>query len=227
MPSCERLRAGDPRCRCPRGPPIRRIARSAIDYLSVTLSHPRWLAERWYERLGFGAAERWMQFNNRPAPLTLRANRLRITPEELRVRLASLDITVAAGRYAPDALIVESGHPLRGSGSDEGWFVVQDEASQLVALLAGAHPGRRVLDTCASPGGKATAIAAALDEDGRVVACDVRDRRISLLSRTVKTTGATNALLVQADLLSPLPFRAAVRYRDRRRPLFGTRYASP
>jgi len=180
----------------------------ALDYLSVTLSHPRWLAERWYERLGFDAAERWMQFNNRPAPLTLRANRLRNTPEDLRVRLASLDIAVAAGSYAPDALIVEAGHPLRGSGGDEGWFVVQDEASQLVALLAGAHPGRRVLDACASPGGKATAIAAALDEDGRLVACDVRDRRISLLSRTVKTTGAANALLVQADLLSALPFRA-------------------
>ena len=180
----------------------------AIDYLSVTLSHPRWLAERWYERLGFDAAERWMQFNNRPAPLTLRANRLRVAPEDLRVRLASLGIVVAAGRYAPDALIVESGHPLRGSGSDEGWFVVQDEASQLVALLAGAHPGRRVLDTCASPGGKATAIAAALDQDGRVVACDVRDRRIGLLSRTVRATGAANALIVQADLLSVLPFRA-------------------
>ena len=180
----------------------------ALDYLSVTLSPPRWLAERWYDRLGFDAAERWMQFNNRPAPLTLRANRLRTTPEDLRVRLASLDISVSPGSYAPDALIVESGHPLRESGGDDGWFVVQDEASQLVALLAGAHPGRRVLDTCASPGGKATAIAASLDEDGRVVACDVRDRRISLLRRTVKTTGATKALLVQADLLSALPFRA-------------------
>ena len=179
----------------------------AIDYLSITLSHPRWLAERWYERLGFGPAECWMQFNNTPAPLTLRANRLRFTPEQLRVRLASLDIAVTAGRYAPDALIVESGHPLRSPGYDQGWFVVQDEASQLVALLAGAHPGRRVLDTCASPGGKATAIAAALEEDGRLVACDVRDRRIALLGRTVKTAGATNMLLVQADLLSPLPFR--------------------
>src|SRR4029453_1134379 len=116
-------------------------------------------------------------------------------------------VVVGKGRFAPDALVVQDGQPLRDPGSDEGWFVVQDEASQLVALLAGAHPGRRVLDTCASPGGKATAIAASLDEDGRVVACDVRDRRIGLLSRTVKTTGATNVLLVQADLLSALPFR--------------------
>ena len=181
----------------------------AIEYFSVTLSHPRWLAERWYDRLGFDAAERWMEFNNRPAPLTLRANRLRITPADLRDRLRSRDVAVVPGRYAPDALVVESGHPLRGTDHDEGWFVVQDEASQLVALLAGAHPGRRVLDTCASPGGKTTAIAAALDEGGRIVACDVRHRRISLLGRTVKTTGATNVRIVQADLLSALPFRAA------------------
>jgi 16S rRNA (cytosine967-C5)-methyltransferase len=179
---------------------------AAVEYLSVTLSHPRWLAERWYDRLGLDAAERWMEFNNRPAPLTLRANRLRITPADLRLRLAARDITVAPGRYAPDALVVESGHPLREDG-DEGWFVAQDEASQLVALLVGAHPGPRVLDACASPGGKTTAIAATLGEGDRVVACDVRDRRIGLLDRTVTMTGAANVRIVQADLLTPLPFR--------------------
>lgn len=180
----------------------------AIEYFSVTLSHPRWLAERWYDRLGFEAAEKWLQFNNNAAPLTLRANRLRVTPTDLQARLASLDVLVTPARFAPDALIVESGHPLGGAASDQGWFVVQDEASQLVTLLAGAQPGPRVLDTCASPGGKTTAIAATLEERGRIVACDVRDRRIDLLSRTVKALGAANVRLVQADLLSPLPFRA-------------------
>src|SRR5262249_44563006 len=47
----------------------------ALDYLSVTLSHPRWLVERWYDRLGPERTEAWLVFNNRPAPLTLRANR--------------------------------------------------------------------------------------------------------------------------------------------------------
>ena len=62
------------------------------------------------------------------------------------------------GRFAPDALIVERGQPRREA--DEGLFVIQDEASQLVALLAGERPGARVLDTCASPGGKTSALAA-------------------------------------------------------------------
>jgi 16S rRNA (cytosine967-C5)-methyltransferase len=82
---------------------------------------------------------------------------------------------------------------------------VQDEASQLVAALAADASAGRVLDTCAAPGGKTTAIAAALP-NGFVVACDVRDRRMALLRRTVHASGATNVRLVQADSLKPLPF---------------------
>ena len=195
-------------------------AEAALDYFSITLSHPRWLAARWYERLGFDATETWLRFNNTAAPVTLRANRLQLTREQLAGRLAAErpttpltesrdeDVTVRPTAFAPDGLIVETGHPLRGAGVEAGWFVVQDEASQLVALLAGASPGARVLDTCASPGGKTTAIAAAMDGRGLLVACDVRDRRVELLRRTVAASGATNVRVVQANLLQPLPFTA-------------------
>ena len=177
---------------------------AALAYLSVTLSHPRWLVERWLDRFGFETTETWLRFNNTPAPLTLRANRLRAAPDEVIHRLAEEGVRLRAGRYAPDALIVEDGHPLRGR--QEGLFVVQDEASQLVAMLAEPRPGWRVLDACASPGGKTTAIAAALDDAGHLVACDVRDRRMALLRRTLNAAGAGQVALVQADLLQPLPF---------------------
>ena len=98
----------------------------------------------------------------------------------------------------------------RGNLRDEaerGEFIVQDEASQIVSLLAGAAPGPLALDTCASPGGKATAIAESLQEGQRLVACDLRDRRVALLQRTVATTGVTNICIVQADAARPLPFR--------------------
>jgi len=182
---------------------------AALDYLSVTLSHPRWLAARWYDRYGFEATERWLLFNNAPAPLTLRANRLRVTAPELAARLEQQGVHVRPGRYAPDALIVERGqHGLRGlqDGHGDGWFVIQDEASQLVPLAAGRHPGPRILDTCASPGGKTTALAATIEGRGLIVASDVRDRRMALLRRTVRMTGAENVRLVQADLLKELPF---------------------
>jgi 16S rRNA (cytosine967-C5)-methyltransferase len=75
-----------------------------------------------------------------------------------------------------------------------------------VALLARPRPGPQVLDTCASPGGKATAIAASLENGGRLIACDVRDKRMLLLRRTVETTGCRNIRLIQADLTTGLPF---------------------
>ena len=134
-------------------------------------------------------------------------------------------------RFAPDGFVVERGHPLRGPGLDDGWFVVQDEASQLVALLAGDRPGPLVLDTCASPGGKTTAHRGALP-----VAREPGTLRLSratfaisgsiCLRRTVAATGATNVRIVQADLLQPLPFRPAVRLRDRRCALLGPRHAA-
>jgi 16S rRNA (cytosine967-C5)-methyltransferase len=183
--------------------------RSAVlDYLSITLSHPRWLAARWLDRLGFEAAEAWEQFNNTPGALTLRANRLRMTPQELIARLEADAVTVHPARFAPDGLIVEEGYPLRGAGLDQGWFVVQDEASQLVPLLAGENAAGTVLDTCASPGGKTTALAAAMGGRGLLVACDVRERRVDLLRRTVAASGASNVRIAQADLLQPLPFRS-------------------
>jgi 16S rRNA (cytosine967-C5)-methyltransferase len=179
---------------------------AVLDYFSITLSHPRWLAVRWLDRLGFDAAEAWHQFNNAPASVTLRANRLRMTPAELVDKLAATRCLVHPAAFAPDGLIVDEGYPLRGPGLDEGWFVVQDEASQLVPLLAGEHPPPRVLDTCASPGGKTTALAAAMGGRGLLVASDLRDRRVNLLRRTVASAGAANVRIVQADLLKPLPF---------------------
>jgi len=196
---------------------------AALDYLSITLSHPRWLVERWYDRFGFGDAEAWCVFNNTPAPLTLRANRLRTTPQQLVERLAADDVHVRPARYAPDALIVVDGLPLRTPGIESGLFVVQDEASQLVAVAANAQPGMRVLDACASPGGKTSAMAADMRlarrtaehegtvrrsveaEGGVLVACDVRARRMDLLRQTIAATGG-NVHLVQTDLLRPLPF---------------------
>jgi 16S rRNA (cytosine967-C5)-methyltransferase len=116
-----------------------------------------------------------------------------------------MGVRVRPGSYARDALVTEEGNPLRARS--DGDFFAQDEASQLVAVLAAARPGSRVLDTCASPGGKTTAMSADMESRGLLVACDVRDRRIALLRKTVANTGAANVRIVQADLSSSLPFR--------------------
>jgi 16S rRNA (cytosine967-C5)-methyltransferase len=179
----------------------------AIDYLSTTLSHPRWLAARWLDRYGFEATEAWMQFNNRPAPLTLRVNTLKTTVSALRTSLDEHGVTVVPGRFSPDALVVRAGNPLLTPLVDDGSCFVQDEASQLIASVVGARAGDRVLDACASPGGKTIALAAAMRDTGLIVATDVRGRRVDLLARTIAASGARSARVVQADASRPLPLQ--------------------
>jgi len=179
---------------------------AALSYLTTTLSHPEWLARRWLDRYGFDAAERWCDFNNTPALLTLRANRLRTTRDELAAALHEHGVVTRPARFAPDGLIVESGNPLRTALASTGAFVVQDEASQIVTFMTGVRAGERVLDACASPGGKTTAMAAAMNDRGLIVAMDVRARRVRLLADTVHKSGARSIRVVHADASVPPPF---------------------
>ena len=178
--------------------------RAATAYLGITHSHPDWLVSRWLTRYGFHNAEKWVQFDNETPALTIRANRLHVTREQLAASLAREAIETGVTSYAPDGLVIRSGNPLRLA--DRRSFVVQDEASQLVPLVVDVRPGMRVLDLCASPGGKATAMAAAAAATGLVVASDVRPRRIRTLAETVRMLDAPNIRVLQVPATGPLPF---------------------
>ena len=134
-----------PRCRFPPARRTRAIATAALDYLSITLSHPRWLVSRWLDRLRIRRhRSAGCSSTTRRRRLTLRANRLRITPEAAGGSPRRRRNPRRAGHFAPDALIVEAGQPAgRAPGVMEpGLFVVQDEASQLVVAARRRAPGR-------------------------------------------------------------------------------------
>jgi 16S rRNA (cytosine967-C5)-methyltransferase len=177
---------------------------AALQYLGITHSHPDWLVARWLQRHGFDATEQWVRFNNETPPLTLRVNGLRATRDEARRILDDEDVETELTTAAPDGLVVTSGNPLRRTA--DGLFVVQDEASQLVAVAAGAQPGERVLDLCASPGGKTTAMAAQMGDHGLLVATDVRPRRLRLLRDTVRLSGSRHTHIIQVPARGALPF---------------------
>jgi 16S rRNA (cytosine967-C5)-methyltransferase len=177
---------------------------AALAYLGVTHSHPDWLVARWLDRYGFEAAERWVRFNNQTPLLTMRVNRLRATREQAMAALADVDVEAEPTRFAPDGLVITSGNPLRRPA--DGLVFVQDEASQLVPAVAAAAPGERVLDLCASPGGKTIAMAADMNDTGTIIASDVRPRRLALLRDTIRVSGARSVTVVQVPAEGPLPF---------------------
>jgi 16S rRNA (cytosine967-C5)-methyltransferase len=192
----------------PSRPSAPRAREAWLTFLSATLSHPLWLVDRWSERYGYEATESWARFNNAPAPLTLRANTLRTSREDLQAALSTHGVRTEPTSRAPQGLVVLEGNPLGTPLAHDGLFVVQDEASQLVAEFVNARPGERVLDACASPGNKTTGMAAAMRDRGLVVAADARPRRMRLLARTVRASGARTVRLVHLDAARPLPFGA-------------------
>jgi len=159
---------------------------------------PPWLHALFVERFGAAAEAECAALLER-APFDLRVNRLKADRAAVLARLAADGIAAAPGRFSPDAvrlaapLRLES-HPLWRDGTLE----VQDEGSQLVALLLGAQPGERVLDLCAGAGGKALALAAATGDAGLVVASDADPRRLAQASPRLARAGARSVRLLAA-----------------------------
>jgi 16S rRNA (cytosine967-C5)-methyltransferase len=205
-----RLAAGDGRALPPRpSAPVDAAPDEWIRYLAVTHAHPEWLVARWLERVGLDAAERWLAFNNRPPPVALRANPLRVASREDAARaLAAEGIVTTPSAVAPWGLVVASGSVAGSTALGDGVCVIQDEGSQLAGHLAPVGPGDRVLDVCAAPGGK-TLIYAAASGPAHVVGTDVRAARVRLLRDTLRRGLAADARVVHIDAAEALPFAAA------------------
>lgn len=161
--------------------------------------YPAWLDEELAAAFAEARAEEGAALAA-PAPLDLRANRLLCTREALLERLGrspALDAPPQAAPLAPDGVRIPW-RPGRAFGwaSEpsflDGWFEVQDEGSQLAALLTGAEPGAQVADVCAGGGGKTLALAAAMANKGQVYAFDVAQRRLAALQARAERAGVRN-----------------------------------
>jgi 16S rRNA (cytosine967-C5)-methyltransferase len=161
-----------------------------IGHLVHALSIPKWIAERWIAAWGPAEAAAFAAVSNAAPPRAVRANRLRNDRAALRTALAERFPDAVPCRLAPDGLLLgRRGDPASDPAFRDGRFTVQDEASQLVVELLDPQPGERVLDACAAPGTKATAIAERVGPAGRVLALDRHERRLGLVARDAARLG--------------------------------------
>ncbi len=159
---------------------------------SVRCNYPHWL-EGELESL-FGArlgAE--MAALNGAAPLDLRVNQLKASRSEARAALAAEGVDASPTTLSPMGLRVYHRIPLATLECfKSGRIEVQDEGSQLAALLADARPGMRVVDFCAGAGGKTLALAAAMRNKGHLVACDISEKRLTRSAQRLRRAGVSN-----------------------------------
>ena len=174
-------------------------------------SHPAWLVKLWFSQLGEEETEHLAEASSRQPPLTLRANTLKNSRDELMSRFADNGITATSCRFSPHGFHIEGRHHIPGlPGFREGLFTVQDEASQMASLLLNPQPGERVLDACAAPGGKATHLAQLMGNQGELLAMDVAGSKLPLILETAQRLGISTIRTRAADLLNSAAFPADV-----------------
>ncbi len=139
--------------------------------------------------------------NNTPAALVIRANTMKATRSDVQHLLDAEGIETAPLYCVPDALALSHiGRPVHSlPGYQEGRFVVQDPASQMIAPLLRVDPGDRVLDPCAAPGVKSAHLAALASNALRVVAVDKESSRLKAMKENLSRLGVTCVQCVSGD----------------------------
>ena len=151
---------------------------------AVGYSHPQWLVQRWRDR--------WqdyislLEWNNLPAPVYARRNSLSGTAEELEAqwrqeRVSSQRVNLGWLKEGTMFKIETDGSPASVPSFNEGKYYIQDPSALAAVQELDPRPEDNVLDLCAAPGGKTTAIAQRMQDRGSVLATDIDESRLDRL----------------------------------------------
>jgi 16S rRNA (cytosine967-C5)-methyltransferase len=160
---------------------------------AVRFSLPDWIWERLQAALGAHEATALARALLQPAPLDLRVNALLAERDDVVRQLQAEGFDARAAPFAPHGVRLTDKpalqrHPLFLEGKVE----VQDEASQLLALLVAPRRREMVVDFCAGAGGKTLALGAMMRSEGRLYAFDTAQRRLTNLGPRLKRSGLSN-----------------------------------
>lgn len=155
-------------------------------------SIPDWLDELGENELG----EKWeheLHSLNEEARVVLRTNTLKISCDDLRNKLTLKNVETDTIDFSPDALVLKKRQNVFYLPEfKEGFFEIQDAASQLVGPFLKVEPGFRVIDACAGGGGKTLHIAALMKNQGKIIAMDTGQWKLDELKRRARRAGASN-----------------------------------
>lgn len=164
------------------------------------LNYPIWAEGRLKDAFG-DDLEANMKALNQQAPVDLRANTLKcLSAKDLIPALDREGFIGTPTPHSPLGVRLSKRIPAFNSQAfKDGMFEMQDEGSQIVSLLVKAKPGEKVIDFCAGAGGKTLAIAATMENKGRILAWDNNANRLAQMGKRLARAGVNN---VQTHVLS-------------------------
>jgi 16S rRNA (cytosine967-C5)-methyltransferase len=190
-----------------------RTLKAAALPLGVRASMPDWLIEGLGRELPEAQIVALADALNRPAPLDIRVNTLKASREQVQKRLQQEGIDMAPTPYSPLGLRRSDRAPLfHTEAFRDGLFEVQDEGSQLLALLVEPRRREMVADYCAGAGGKTLMLGAMMANTGLLYAFDTHGRRLSEMRPRLIRAGLDNVRMVTlSGERDPLLSRLAIK----------------
>jgi 16S rRNA (cytosine967-C5)-methyltransferase len=163
--------------------------------------YPDWIAASFARAFGPRAAEEGAALAQR-APVDLRANTLKVDRAKVVQALArfaavATPLSPVGVRLPPPRGSQRQPHVEAEVAHGRGWFEVQDEGSQIAALMGNAGPRQQVLDICAGAGGKTLALAASMRNTGQIYAYDEDGLRLRPILERLKRAGVRNAQILR------------------------------
>lgn len=162
------------------------------DSLAVQYSHPQWLVDLFQQELGGEGLEALLKADNSQPPTVIHTNPLKTTPKALEERLREAGVRVEASPFYEDSFFLSgTGDLERLDSFRDGWFLIQDTAARFAVDAAGVEPGMQVLDVCAAPGGKSFQAAMQMQNRGRILSCDLQEKKLARVETGARRLGLT------------------------------------
>lgn len=158
-------------------------------HLAVKYSFPEWIIKLWMKQYGAEMTEELLCASNKRPQLSIRVNFTKTDIPSLVRSLENKGFEVRRGEHSERMLYISGSNLMGTEEYAKGLFSVQDEASFLACRELGAKASETVIDTCAAPGGKTSAIAEMMADKGRVIACDIYEHKLKLIEEQALRLG--------------------------------------
>lgn len=172
--------------------------------LSVKYAVPEWMAELFEASYGKEKTLEILEALGGKSYMTLHANTLKISRDELISRLESDGIKARACEGVSNGIQLMQSVPIDRLNKYQGLYIVQDFASQLAVQTLGVKPEDIIIDCCACPGGKSIACALEMGDKGRIISMDLHKNKLSLIEKSAASLGITSISTMEHDGTQPL-----------------------